>query len=90
MASLEFKHSFIDIRSVQVLLGRNAKVYISARNQEKGDAAIKDLKNLTGKDAIFLKVDLGDLKSVKAAAAEYMRSGLVFSLRSEATTDINL
>ena len=51
----------------------NAKVYVAARSQEKVEAAIRDLKNSTGKEAIFLKLDLADLKSVKASAEEYLR-----------------
>ncbi|THU77863.1 hypothetical protein K435DRAFT_606119, partial [Dendrothele bispora CBS 962.96] len=41
--------------------------------EEKAKAAIKDLKQKTDKEAIFLKLDLADLKSVKEAAEEYMR-----------------
>ncbi|KAJ8591108.1 NAD(P)-binding protein [Rhizopogon salebrosus TDB-379] len=58
--------------TAKALLAHNAKVYVAARSQEKVEAAIKDLKNSTGKEAIFLKLDLGDLKSVKAAAEEYL------------------
>jgi len=54
-------------------LTHNAKVYVAARSQEKVEAAIHDLKNSTGKEAIFLKLDLADLKSVKASAEEYLR-----------------
>jgi retinol dehydrogenase-12 len=46
-------------------------VYIAARNSEKADEAIADLKTVTGKEAIFLKLDLADLKAVKAAAEEF-------------------
>lgn len=58
---------------MQALLAHNAKVYIAARNKEKCEAAIKDLQTQTGKEAIFLKLDLADLKSVKAAAEEFLR-----------------
>ncbi|OAX40438.1 NAD(P)-binding protein [Rhizopogon vinicolor AM-OR11-026] len=58
--------------TAKALLVHNAKVYVAARSQEKVEAAIRDLKNSTGKEAIFLKLDLGDLKSVKAAAEEYL------------------
>jgi retinol dehydrogenase-12 len=47
-------------------------VYIAARNQEKAEQAIKDLHEETGKGAVFLKLDLADLKSVKAAAEEFL------------------
>lgn len=57
----------------QALLEHNAKVYVAARNPEKAEKAIEDLKKATGKQATFLKLDLADLKSVKAAAEEFNR-----------------
>lgn len=54
----------------------NAKVYIAARNVEKSQAAIKELRESTGREAIFLKLDLSDLKAVKAAAEEFNRYAL--------------
>ncbi|KAF5382757.1 hypothetical protein D9615_002891 [Tricholomella constricta] len=53
------------------LLAHNAKVYMAARSAEKAKAAIEDLRVQTGKEALFLKLDLADLKSVKAAAVEF-------------------
>ena len=58
---------------VQALLTHNAKVYIAARSQKKAEEAIKELKEETGKEGIFLKLDLSDLKAVKAAAEEFHR-----------------
>ncbi|KAG2365091.1 hypothetical protein BDR07DRAFT_1278189 [Suillus spraguei] len=58
--------------TAKVLLAHNAKVYIAARSQEKAEVAIKDLKNSTGKEAFFLKLDLADLKSVKSSVEEYL------------------
>jgi NAD(P)-dependent dehydrogenase (short-subunit alcohol dehydrogenase family) len=55
------------------LLQHNAKVYIAARSPEKATKAIEDLRTDTGKEALFLKLDLGDLKSVKASAEEFKR-----------------
>jgi retinol dehydrogenase 12 len=69
-------HSNSDIRYNQSLLQHNAKVYIGARSQGKAEEAIKNLKELTGKEALFLKLDLGDLKAVKAAAEEFTRYDL--------------
>jgi NAD(P)-dependent dehydrogenase (short-subunit alcohol dehydrogenase family) len=57
----------------QALLAHNAKVYIAARSQKKAEEAIKELKEETGKEGIFLKLDLSDLKAVKAAAEEFQR-----------------
>ncbi|RXW24438.1 hypothetical protein EST38_g1428 [Candolleomyces aberdarensis] len=58
--------------TAKALLNHNAKVYIATRSQEKTEKAIQDLKNETGKEAIFLKLDLANLKSSKAAAEEYL------------------
>ncbi|KAG1751095.1 hypothetical protein EDB19DRAFT_1675262 [Suillus lakei] len=58
--------------TAKALLAHNAKVYVAARSQEKAEVAIKDLKDSTGKEALFLKLDLADLKSVKASAEEYL------------------
>jgi len=57
----------------QVLLSKNATVYIAARSQKKSEEAIADLKNITSHEAHFLKLDLGDLPSVKQAANEFLR-----------------
>ncbi|KZT27891.1 NAD(P)-binding protein [Neolentinus lepideus HHB14362 ss-1] len=57
--------------TAKALLLRNAKVYIAARSQEKSEQAIKDLEKETGKTAVFLKLDLADLPSIKAAAEEF-------------------
>ncbi|KAG6823031.1 hypothetical protein H0H92_011664 [Tricholoma furcatifolium] len=58
--------------TAKALLAHNAKVYIAARNKEKTEAAIEDLRATTGKEAIFLKVDLADLPSIKAGAEEFL------------------
>jgi len=57
----------------QVLLTKNAKVYIACRDKTKGEAAIRELKASTGKEASFLQLNLANLKSVKAAAEEFLR-----------------
>ena len=58
---------------MQALLAHNAKVYIAVRNEEKAKSAITELKEQTGKEAIFLKLDLADLKSIKSSAEEFIR-----------------
>ncbi|EGN98303.1 hypothetical protein SERLA73DRAFT_183239 [Serpula lacrymans var. lacrymans S7.3] len=58
--------------TAKALLSHNAKVYVAARSQEKSAEAIQDLKNMTGKEAVFLKLDLSSLKAVKAAAEEFL------------------
>lgn len=57
---------------VQELLKHNAKVYLAARNATKGNAAIEELKNETGKEAIFLQLDLADLPAVRKSAVEFL------------------
>ena len=57
---------------MKALLQHNAKVYLAARSRTKAEDAIKDLKEMTGKDAIFLELDLSSLKSVRKAAEEFL------------------
>ena len=52
---------------------KNAKVYLAARSEDRAKAAIEDLKQMTGKEAIFLKLDLSSLESIKTAAEEFLR-----------------
>ena len=49
-------------------------MYIAARSEGKAKTAIGDLKQATGKEAIWLKLDLASLESVKAAAEEFLES----------------
>ncbi|KAI0051997.1 NAD(P)-binding protein [Auriscalpium vulgare] len=58
--------------TVKALLQHNAKVYLAARSEERAQEAITALKTDTGKEAIFLKLDLADLVQVKAAAEEFL------------------
>lgn len=57
---------------IQALLKHNAKVYLAARTATKANAAIADLKNDTGKEAIFLQLDLADLTAVRKSAEEFL------------------
>lgn len=56
----------------QALLQHNAKVYLAARSKEKAEKAIASLKEATGKEAIFLELDLGSLSAVKRSAGEFL------------------
>ncbi|CAL1713794.1 unnamed protein product [Somion occarium] len=58
--------------TIKALLEHNAKVYMGSRSKSKADAAIKDLKAATGKEAIFLELDLSSLASVRRAADEFL------------------
>lgn len=57
----------------QALLEHNAKVYMASRSRSKAEEAIKDLKEQTGKEAIFLELNLANLSSVRKAAEEFLR-----------------
>jgi NAD(P)-dependent dehydrogenase (short-subunit alcohol dehydrogenase family) len=58
---------------LKVLLSKCAKVYIAARSQEKSQKAIDELKKETGNESVFfLKLDLTDLVTIKAAAEEFI------------------
>ncbi|KAL5478707.1 RDH1_1 [Sanghuangporus weigelae] len=61
----------IGLETVRALLSKNAKVYIAGRNKSKADNAINVLKNETGKEVLFIELDLADLKAVKKAAEEF-------------------
>lgn len=57
----------------KVLLSKGAKVYLATRSQEKTEMAIEELKRETGKDTVFfLRLDLADLPSIKAAAEDFI------------------
>jgi len=56
---------------IKVLLLKNAKVYMASRSRERAEVAIAKLKDETGKEAIFLELDLADLKSVRKATDEF-------------------
>lgn len=54
---------------------------MGSRSKLRAEASIEDLKKVTGKEAIFLELDLSNLDSVKQAADEFSRlvSQLVYS-----------
>ncbi|KIK55269.1 hypothetical protein GYMLUDRAFT_47991 [Collybiopsis luxurians FD-317 M1] len=63
---------------IEQLLKHNAKVYMAARNQEKAEAAIKELKEKTsGKEAIFLKLDLSDLTTIRLTMEEFLQLTII-------------
>lgn len=45
---------------------------MAGRGKAKADTAIADLKAVTGKEAIFLELDLSSLASVRNAADEFL------------------
>ncbi|KZT06203.1 NAD(P)-binding protein [Laetiporus sulphureus 93-53] len=58
--------------TIKALLEHNAKVYMASRNQERAEAAIRDLREQTGKEALFLELDLSSLAAVRKAAEEFL------------------
>ena len=60
----------------RILLSKGAKVVMLNRSAAKSTAAIRDLKQEFGKnaDVSFVRMDLAELASVRAAAAEILRS----------------
>ncbi|PCH44323.1 NAD(P)-binding protein [Wolfiporia cocos MD-104 SS10] len=66
-------NSGIGKETIRVLLLHNATVYMACRNVEKAQDAIVELKNETGKEAIFLELDLSSVASIRAAAEKFLR-----------------
>ncbi|ORY88554.1 NAD(P)-binding protein [Leucosporidium creatinivorum] len=66
----------IGFETVKQLLLHGGKVYLAARSEEKALAAIKSLRQATNcaeADLIFLKLDLGDLTTIKASARNFLK-----------------
>ncbi|KAJ7660835.1 NAD(P)-binding protein [Mycena polygramma] len=62
----------IGYHTVRYLLLKNAKVYLAARSAEKGAEAIRQLEAETGKEAVFLQLNLADLASVRRSATAFL------------------
>ncbi|KAI0066977.1 NAD-P-binding protein [Artomyces pyxidatus] len=58
--------------TVRQLLTHNAKVYLAARSRIKAEDAIDALKEDTGKEALYLELDLADKAKVRKAAKEFL------------------
>ena len=56
----------------QQLLAHNARVYLAARSAQKANEAIAELQEETGKQAIFLQLDLADIPAVRRSAQEFL------------------
>ncbi|RXN13165.1 dehydrogenase reductase SDR family member 13-like protein [Labeo rohita] len=57
------------------LAGRGVRVILACRNQKKAEAAINDIKKATGSnDILFMELDLGSLKSVRAFVENFLKS----------------
>ncbi|KAJ7312961.1 hypothetical protein DFH08DRAFT_896300 [Mycena albidolilacea] len=62
----------IGYHTVKQLLLKNATVYLAARSPERAVAAIRQLEAETRHSAIFLQIDLADLRSVRRTAEEFL------------------
>ncbi|KAI0687004.1 NAD(P)-binding protein [Earliella scabrosa] len=62
----------IGYETVKALLQHNAKVYLAARSKQKAEAAIASLKQETGKEALFLELDLSSLAAIKKATEQFL------------------
>lgn len=58
--------------TIKELLEHDAKVYLAARNRKSAEETIEELRLQTGKEAVFLHLDLADLHSVKSCAEEFL------------------
>lgn len=62
----------VGFETAKAILPRNAKVYLACRNETKTNVAIEKLREATGKDAIYLPLDLASFKSIQAAANNFL------------------
>lgn len=62
----------IGYQTVKQLLLKNATVYLAARTPERAAAAIAQLERETKRTAVFLQLDLADLRSVRKAAEAFL------------------
>lgn len=64
-------NSGVGKETAKQLLLKNAKVYMASRSRDRAEEEIRDLKQQTGKEAIFLELDLSGLEKVTKAANEF-------------------
>ena len=62
-------------------------MYLASRSKQRAEDAIADLKKQTGKEAIFLELDLANLKGIKKSAETFLRCE--FLLRTVVLVDID-
>ncbi|KIJ60944.1 hypothetical protein HYDPIDRAFT_177243 [Hydnomerulius pinastri MD-312] len=58
--------------TVKALLMKNATVYIAARSPERAQSTIDELESVTGRKALYLKLNLANLREVNTAATEFL------------------
>ena len=63
----------IGLATASALAGQGWRVYVTARSERKGAAAVAGIKAATGNDAVFLlMLDLADLASVRDCATSFL------------------
>ena len=63
----------IGLETARALAGQGAKVIMTARNRDKGEAALADVRKSTGSDGVeLLELDLASFASIRRAAAEVL------------------
>jgi retinol dehydrogenase-12 len=66
----------IGLATASALAGQGWRVYLTARSERKGAAAVASIKAATGNDAVFLlMLELADLPSVRAGADSFLARG---------------
>ena len=66
----------IGLATAGALAGQGWRVYVTARSEGKGAAAVASIKAATGNDAVFLlPLDLADLSSVRTCADAFLARG---------------
>ncbi|KAH9913272.1 uncharacterized protein B0H18DRAFT_888611 [Fomitopsis serialis] len=87
----------LGLETAKALIAKNAKVYITSRDEQRGSDAIDELKRTSNNAEVFLiQCDLSDLRSVKAAAENFLsketqlhilfnNAGIMFPPMSELT-----
>ncbi|KZT71966.1 NAD(P)-binding protein [Daedalea quercina L-15889] len=58
--------------TVKVLLSHNAKVYMASRDEKRARVAISELRDQTGKEAIYLELNLANFASIRKTAVDFL------------------
>ncbi|KAE8447188.1 hypothetical protein EG329_011019 [Mollisiaceae sp. DMI_Dod_QoI] len=67
-------HSGLGLATTSALASKNAKVYIASRSVPKAEEAIRGIKDKNPNAQVELvEMDLGDLRSVKKGAEEFLQ-----------------
>ena len=72
----------------QQLLAHNAKVYLAARSAQKASEAIAEPKDETGKEAIFLQLDLSDILEIRRSAKVFLSCVILVSFFREGSRNV--